>query len=74
MAELEQKHLNIASFDANDNEASMLYPALRVTDDVNSLINYFYIVDFCETTYDTHFVCLIISCRLDRQTNQNYTF
>lgn len=35
MAEIEQKHTNIASFDANDNEASMLFPALRITDDVN---------------------------------------
>lgn len=40
MAELEQKHLNIASFDANDNEAMMLYPALRITDDVCILIDY----------------------------------
>lgn len=34
MAEMEQRYVNIASFDANDNEVSMLYPTLRVTDDV----------------------------------------
>lgn len=39
LGEQEQKHINIASFDANENEASMMYPILRVTDDVcyNSL-------------------------------------
>lgn len=36
LAEMEQKHVTIASFDANDNEVSMMFPSLKVTSEVSA--------------------------------------
>lgn len=37
-AEIEKKHVTIANFDANDNEITMAFPSLRVTEDVSQAI------------------------------------
>lgn len=36
MAEIEKKHMSIASLDPNENELSMSYPQLKVTHDVST--------------------------------------
>lgn len=38
-AEMERKHMTIANFDANENEISMAFPSLKITDDVSSRQN-----------------------------------